>query len=43
MVHGVIFYGTVNKLVISAEAGELRNKLINRIVMNVMGIKNLLT
>jgi hypothetical protein len=43
MVHRVIWYSTVNKLVIYAEAGELRNKVMNGTVTNIMGIMNLLT
>jgi len=43
MVHGIIWYSILNKLMISAEAGKLGNKFMNRIVTNFMGILNLLT
>jgi hypothetical protein len=42
MVHGIICYSIVNKLMIYAEAGELGNKFMNRRVTNFMGIMNLL-
>jgi len=43
MVHGIIRYSILHKLMISTEAGELGSKFMNRIVTNFMGIMNLLT
>lgn len=43
MVHGIIWYSIVHKLMVSTEAGELGSKFMNRIVTNFMGIMNLLS